>query len=500
MQTFAQKQSPARRPGPTFATSHTAAPGPLRPQCTGVPAPIWRDFSRLPIHPAALVQRKCQCGGGTGSMPCSCGGRKDHAHSPVESPAQGGQPVPAAIQERVEPLLGVDFSSVRVHDDSASHRAAAGLAARAFTLGQHIHFGAGEYRPAEPDGMRLLVHELAHTVQQGPGAAAVAQAPMAVAAVQSPLEREADSVAAAVTAGRAASVSLKLGAHAAQLDPQPAARVDVAIVLTDADQDMAEGRAYASTVIRVTSPEDARDKLKALGKPIGTLFVVSHSNAAGQVEFISEIGTISWTPISSLAATLKSGFASGMEPATVDFRGCKVGSAGSELERFRAGVGAKSAKASNCWTFTQRVTPLTLSGVDVTSPSQIPKGQQAQFDNALMNQVDGLRADDGTSVKNCLVGLGPSENADRAHLAKIWSLYWANNGNLVATWASPDYNKNWQQGSICTKNMTASTSPCAIVEKTAPTGTTGGTGSGSGGQQQQPAPRGGGQQQQQQGE
>jgi len=498
MQSFAQAQSPARKPVSAFTPGRTARAGGPRQQQTEPPVGIWHDFSRLPVYPAApaLIQRKCRCGG-EGSAPCSCGGRGDHAHTPADSPGQGGQPLPAPIRQRLEPLLGVDFSSVRIHDDAASHRAAAGFAARAFTLGQHIHFGSGQYRPAEADGMRLLAHELAHTVQQASGTAAVAQAPIAVAAAQSPLEREADNVAAAVTAGRAASVSLALGTLAAQLDPQPAARIDVSIVLTDEEQDMAEGRSYASTVIRVTSPEDARDKLKALGKPIGTLYVVSHSNAAGNVEFISSIGTISWTPISSLGATLKTGFASGMEPVTVDFRGCKVGSAGSELESFRSGVGAKSAKGSTCWTFTQRVTPLTLDGVDVTSPSQIPKGRQARFDEALLKQIDGLKSDDGTSVKNCLVGLAPNENADRAHLSKIWSLYWANNGNLVATWASPQYNHNWQQGSICTKNMTASTSPCAIVEKTAPAPpSTGGSGSKSGGQQQQPAPGGGGQQQQ----
>jgi hypothetical protein len=38
--------------------------------------------------------------------------------------------------------------------------------ALAYTVGDHIAFGAGQYRPGLSDGMRLLEHELVHTVQQ----------------------------------------------------------------------------------------------------------------------------------------------------------------------------------------------------------------------------------------------------------------------------------------------------------------------------------------------
>jgi hypothetical protein len=430
---------------------------------------------------ATHLQRKCHCDTGIGSTPCAACGER--ARLPIQREAsreklgadlegalaQGGQALPAPIRQRVEPLLGADFSSVRVHDDSASHRAATGLAARAFTVGQHIHFGSGEYRPTEPDGIRLMAHELAHTIQQTSGGLAVAPTPMTVAAAQSPLEREADHVAAAVMAGRAASARLSLGAGAVQRQQTvPTARVDVAIVLTDSDQDMSEGRARASIVLRVTDPEDARDKLKALGKPIGTLYVVSHSNAEGKVEFISSIGTISWTPISSLGATLKQGFAAGMEPVTVDFGGCKVGAAGIELEAFRSAVGSQSAKSTNCWSFSAHVSPLTFGGDDITSPSQIPQSAQKRFDHALLKQLDGLKAKNGVSVKNCLIGLAPGETFNAANLKKVWAIYWANAGNLVAIWNSPQYSENWQKESICRKDMTEATKPCSVVEKTAP--------------------------------
>ena len=45
--------------------------------------------------------------------------------------------------------------------------------------------------------------------------------------------------------------------------PQPVAKTDVSIVLSDGEQDMAEGGAYAKTVLRVTDVADAAAKLKA---------------------------------------------------------------------------------------------------------------------------------------------------------------------------------------------------------------------------------------------
>ena len=71
-------------------------------------------------------------------------------------------------------------------------------------------------------------------------------------------------------------------------------------------------------------------------------------------------------------------------------------------------------------------------------------------------------------MKNCLIGLAPGETAVAKSLSKIWKLYWANQGRLVAEWASPQYNHNWQEGAICTKDMITSATPCAIVEKKAP--------------------------------
>lgn len=61
--------------------------------------------------------------------------------------------------------VGTDFSRVRVHTDERAVASAAAIGALAYTLGDHIVFGAGQYRPATAAGRELIAHELAHVAQ-----------------------------------------------------------------------------------------------------------------------------------------------------------------------------------------------------------------------------------------------------------------------------------------------------------------------------------------------
>lgn len=79
------------------------------------------------------------------------------------------QPLDAATRRFMEAGFGADFGAVRVHTGSEAARSAAGVGARAYTVGAHIVFGPGEYAPASRAGQRLLAHELAHVVQQSRG-------------------------------------------------------------------------------------------------------------------------------------------------------------------------------------------------------------------------------------------------------------------------------------------------------------------------------------------
>jgi hypothetical protein len=83
--------------------------------------------------------------------------------------AAPSRPLDEATRAFMEPKFGHDFSQVRVHhDESAAHTNRA-LTARAFTVGEHILFGAGQYSPGTETGKRMLAHELCHVVQQREG-------------------------------------------------------------------------------------------------------------------------------------------------------------------------------------------------------------------------------------------------------------------------------------------------------------------------------------------
>jgi LysM repeat protein len=83
----------------------------------------------------------------------------------------GGQPLDTATRAFMEPRFGHDFGRVRVHADGRAAESARAVSARAYTLGHHVVFAAGQFAPASGAGRRLLAHELTHVVQQeGTGA------------------------------------------------------------------------------------------------------------------------------------------------------------------------------------------------------------------------------------------------------------------------------------------------------------------------------------------
>lgn len=78
----------------------------------------------------------------------------------------GGSPLDAQLRATMEGRFGVDFGSVRLHTGDRAERDAADVHARAFTVGDDVVFGAGEYVPHTAEGRRLIAHELAHVIQQ----------------------------------------------------------------------------------------------------------------------------------------------------------------------------------------------------------------------------------------------------------------------------------------------------------------------------------------------
>ncbi len=83
-----------------------------------------------------------------------------------------GRPLEASTRNFFEPRFGHDFSRVRVRTDSLAAESAQSIHANAYTVGQDIAFAPGRYAPHNPEGRRLLAHELAHVVQQSRGGSA----------------------------------------------------------------------------------------------------------------------------------------------------------------------------------------------------------------------------------------------------------------------------------------------------------------------------------------
>jgi len=91
----------------------------------------------------------------------------EHVRSAISS--DPGRPLPDHVRQRMEPALGTDLGSVRVHTGQTAQRSAKALSAMAYTTGDHVVFGAGAYAPDSSAGQRTLAHELTHVVQQRSG-------------------------------------------------------------------------------------------------------------------------------------------------------------------------------------------------------------------------------------------------------------------------------------------------------------------------------------------
>src|SRR5262249_59399498 len=99
-----------------------------------------------------------------------------------------------------EPQLGRDFREVRIHTGPVAEASARAVHARAYTVGNDVVFGAGQYAPRTAHGNRLLAHELTHVVQQS---GARAEYPLRIAPANDTHERAASAAAQAFGTARA---------------------------------------------------------------------------------------------------------------------------------------------------------------------------------------------------------------------------------------------------------------------------------------------------------
>ncbi|SRR6266480_2663724 len=89
-----------------------------------------------------------------------------------------GHPLDSATRAFFEPRFGHDFSDVRVHTDSRAADSARSIKAHAYTLGNDLVFGTGQFAPDTAAGRTLLAHELAHVARQSPEETTLRRFPM----------------------------------------------------------------------------------------------------------------------------------------------------------------------------------------------------------------------------------------------------------------------------------------------------------------------------------
>jgi hypothetical protein len=156
-----------------------------------------------------------------------------------------GQPLAPWLQQRMEDLLGVDLTGVRVHTNAAAASATQQLHADAAALGADVFFAPGQFRPGTTSGDALIAHELTHVAQAATG--------MTELRSRAALEREAD----AVSSGRAA-LSAAADALGADAFSTPSAAAPVLLSESDAAPEAApEADPYATCATSEEAPEAA---------------------------------------------------------------------------------------------------------------------------------------------------------------------------------------------------------------------------------------------------
>jgi hypothetical protein len=136
------------------------------------PARLGPIVARAPLQPArapAIPVPRPQAPPGAAGPPAKA--RPPEETSPeleaaIKKEKGGGRPLPADVAAFMGPRFKADFSGVRIHTGARAENLTSRLGARAFAFGRDIFFNAGQFKPATPEGMELIAHELTHTIQQ----------------------------------------------------------------------------------------------------------------------------------------------------------------------------------------------------------------------------------------------------------------------------------------------------------------------------------------------
>src|SRR5262249_4007191 len=114
-----------RLPIPALALPTTAAPPQISRKCSACEDEDKKALQRKPAQPEGPI-----------------GGAPSIVHEVLRS---AGQPLEPATRAFMAARAGHDFARVRVHTDALASTSARAVGARAYTVGRHIVFGAGQF-------------------------------------------------------------------------------------------------------------------------------------------------------------------------------------------------------------------------------------------------------------------------------------------------------------------------------------------------------------------
>jgi hypothetical protein len=186
-------QSTWARPAPAFEADHDdMAVQDIETQLANADR-LGHHIEDVPIQAQTIAQRF----GGAASFTLD-----DATASRINRARGSGQSLPDDVLRQMGDTLDYDFSGVRVHTGSEAHELNKQLYARAFTTGQDVFFRDGEYSPGSSDGQQLIMHELAHVVQQGTAQVRGNGSGMTVRPAGDAYEEKADTMARRVVSSR----------------------------------------------------------------------------------------------------------------------------------------------------------------------------------------------------------------------------------------------------------------------------------------------------------
>jgi Domain of unknown function (DUF4157) len=276
---------PLHTPGYGGAPEHPGRPvaGPVQAKLRvgAVDDPLEQEADRaadavmrlpIPVSTSSLAPARISRNS-LGQRAIQRGAAPTSVHQALSTP---GVPLEAPLRRDMEERFGHDFSQARVHSDALAQQSAREVGALAYTVGQDVVFGAGEFAPSTPRGRRTLAHELAHVVQQsasGAGGRIVQRQPKAhppTPTPQRPPPKTRDPAAEVqhILTGNAPARNLK-----AWLDAHPA------------DLPVAE-----RVLLEKATTATAEKEWKDLGDLLGEVFARDPNSQPARTTLIGQVG------------------------------------------------------------------------------------------------------------------------------------------------------------------------------------------------------------------